>query len=221
MRTPHFLPVLLLAVFCFLPSSSFAQAPKRSGIKEYSPAQASRKADSAEDKRSLAKGNAGKLRSYDHADEIAAQKPPSDPYTILYGVLLALFIGMCCAPVMFKLQRDNKKRLADEASFGRNGEGSGDAAAASGRDGPSDGLAVLDDAGERHPSVPRVSADELRERVWNTLIDAQKWLSAEGVARLAKLDPDQARGELQDLARDGHIEQSKDRTGRPIYKMPA
>lgn len=222
MRTSNFIFVLLLS-FAFTAPSAFAQAPKRP-ISEYSPKQTNRRADTSEEKKSLARGSAGQLRSYDQSDAEHIHQRPRDPYTPLYAIGLILFLSLCCLPVGMKLHRDNQKRLAAEASFGRNQEGSGMSENKSRYDatldGSSDKLATLGDNANNKPSVPLVSPDELRERVWNILIDAQKWLSAEGVARLAQLDPEQAREELQTLVQEGHIEHSKDRTGRPIYKMP-
>lgn len=224
MRTQHILLALLLSLTCLLPAA-FAQAPKRA-LSEYSPTHTSRRADTAEEKRSLARGPGGDLRNYGQSelDQIKQQRP-KDPYRVLYAAALCLFLFVCCAPVAMKLYRDNQKRLAAEATFGRNAAG-GEGAAAQSRytveaGGASNKLATLESGADNMPSVPLVSPEELRERVWNTLLDAQKWLSAEGVARLAKLDPEQTRGELQELVREGHIELSKDRTGRPIYKMPA
>ena len=224
MRTQHTLLALLLSLTCLLPSA-LAQAPKRA-LSDYSSAHTTRRADTAEEKRSLARGPGGNLRNYGQSDlEQIERQRPRDPYTVLYALALCLFLFVVCAPFAIKLYRDNQRRLAAEATFGRNPAG-GEASAVQSRYARDDGnsynkLATLESSAENRPSVPLVSPDELRDRVWNTLIDAQKWLSAEGVARLAKLDPEQARGELQELVREGHIELSKDRTGRPIYKMPA
>lgn len=225
MRTKHLLPILLLSLMCLAPAA-FAQAPKRT-LNEFTPTNKPRRADTTEDKRRLAHGAGANLRSYGQSelDEIA-NKRPKDPLIPLYAIGLGAFLFVFCAPFAIKLYRDNQKRLEAEATFGRNTESGEAPAAGRGRYAADEGassnkLATLDANDESKPSVPLVSSDELRERVWNTLLDAQKWLSAEGVARLAKLDPEQTRGELQELAQEGHIELSKDRTGRPIYKMPA
>ncbi len=225
MRTQHIVLALALSSTCLLPTA-LAQAPNRASLSDYTPAHTDRRADTAEERRRLARGGGGNLRSYGQSelDQIARQQP-KNPLRFMYGLALVLFIFLFCAPFALKLYRDNQKRLAAEASFGRNSEG-GAAAAAQSRysadlGSTSNKLATLEESAENRPSVPLVSPEELRERVWNTLLDAQKWLSAEGVARLARLDPEQARGELQELVREGHIELSKDRTGRPIYKMTA
>jgi hypothetical protein len=223
MRTPNILLALLIVSFvCLAPSAALSQPKRASNLSEFTPRQTSRQ-DASQDKRSLARGPSGELRNFDQSEDMKAMQRPKDPYTPLYALLLVLFLALCCAPVAIKLHGDHKKRLAAESSFGRNSGGSpAKDRFDTSNDGPSDKLATLDTlhGEENKPSVPLVSPDELRDRVWNTLLDAQKWLSVEGVARLAKLDPEQTRGELQELAQEGHIEKSKDRTGRPIYKMP-
>ena len=177
----------------------------------------------APDKRALASGS-NKLRSYGSTGAQEMQEKPSDPLVPVYAIVLCLLIGGGCLPVAMKLMKENNQRLADEATFGRNPDGVGEPV--SRRAGPrnaggSDELARLGDDGDgaESPGMPRLSPEEVHERVWYKLQDSQKWLSAEGVARLAKLDVEQVREELKLLAQDDYIEESRDKTGRPIYKM--
>ena len=160
------------------------------------------------------------------SEDVPAAPPfpctPKDPMTPFYAVILCLLIGAGCLPVAMKLMKENNKRLADEATFGRNPEGVGEPV--SKRAGPrgggtSDKLARVGDAGEESPSMPRLSPEEVHERVWYKLQEVQKFLSAEGVAKLAKLDLEQTREELQMLAKDGYLEVGRDKSGRPIYRI--
>lgn len=175
----------------------------------------------APDKRALASGS-NKLRSFGSTGSQEIKETPKDPMVPLYALVLCLLIGGGCLPVAMKLMKENNKRLADEATFGRNPDGVGEPV--SKRAGPrgggtSDKLARVGDAGEESPSMPRLSPEEVHERVWYKLQEVQKFLSAEGVAKLAKLDLEQTREELQMLAKDGYLEVGRDKSGRPIYRI--
>ena len=226
MRIVQMFAALVLACLLLAPAA-FAQGKRGNmGMKdfEYTPSSGD---SGAVDKRAAVSGGKN-LRSFDGSDELEKKKK-GDPLTPVYALGLIFAICLCCAPVAIKLYSDNKKRLENEAAFGRNPEGVGEPVSRKAADqsrrgrnaSNSSALARTDEAGdeEEMPSIPLASPEEVHNKVWYTLADANKWLSAEGVARLAKLDLEQVRAELANLAQDGHIESSKDRTGRPIYKF--
>lgn len=215
------LAFILVAMLCA--PVALAQNSKRANMRDYTPSNQSQ-GSAPVDKRAMARGGS-QLKDFGSSGKRVEKK--GDPMVPIYALGLVLFLVGGCTPFAMKLIKENNKRLADEASFGRNPEGVGEPVSrgASPRrkdagGNPGSGLAKLDDAvgEEDKPSVPLASPEEVHEKVWYTLGDAGKWLSAEGVARLAKLDVEQCREELKMLAEDGHIDESKDRTGRPIYK---
>lgn len=230
------LAVLLFATLLLMPTA-FAQ-PKKSNLQDFKYDPDANRSGPV-DKRAAVNGNR-KLRAVSEpGDELAKKK--SNPKKPLYALGLAMFLILGCSPLALKLFRENKERLNNQNAFGRNPEGVGEPVYApkkrtdaggvrAGSDprrgrrnasSDSNALARTDEdyGASEKPAMPLVSPEELHEKVWYTLADSGKWLTAESVARMAKLDLEQVREELAALAEEQHIDSTKDRVGRPMYKF--
>ena len=232
------LAVLLFASLLLMPAA-FAQ-PKKANLQNFEYTPSSQGSSGPVDKRAAVNGN--KQLRVDPTSDEAKEKKTGNPNKPFYVIGLILFILAGCSPFAVRLFRENNERLAAQNAFGRNPDGVGEPvhapkkkpSAGEGRIGSdprkrrassadSSALARTDEnyGAEEKPSVPLVSPEELHEKVWYTLADSGKWMTAESVARVAKLDLEQVREELTALAEEQHIESTKDRVGRPMYKFIA
>ncbi len=217
---------LAILFLLMLPLSAGAQ--KRPEVREYSgPTEGPSEAEIAAAKRRAT----GNIDVKEYGKSALPKEKPIPWMAIGLGFLVLLALS----PLAYKTFLSTRKDLEDQATFGRKGTTPPDEKGASSEDKPRPAVrrAQQQAAAPNGEESPQQKANETRmidasalnasanarDLVWNALSQAGQWVSAEWVAKQAKLPAGTTQGEIDTLVAEGYLEQTKDKSGRPVFRV--
>jgi len=148
------------------------------------------------------------------------KEPKRKPFPWL-AVSMALLFAMALSPIAYRLFKSTRKDLEEHSTFGLKGS----RREAREKEGPpSISRRPPARSGKPAQGETRIVADmgrTPRDAVWDAMGSAKSWVTAEWVASTASLGPSEAVDELAALAQEGFLQESQDRSGKQVFRIPS
>jgi hypothetical protein len=223
MRSPAVLLALALA------SAAPASAAQRGGLSEYHPAPASGPAKTNEEIQAEARRAAG-LRDVKGFEVANTPKPRRFPWLATGLAVVALLVA---SPFAYRMFKSTRSDLQDQATFGLSGARRGADEA------PEEGAAAPARIARRPPAraagetrivktpvapgaeakPPPSAPARARDRIWDAVTAANSWVSVEWVSTQSGLSSEVVADEIGALAQEGYLQQTRDRAGKPVFRV--
>lgn len=148
----------------------------------------------------------------------AKEAPKEKPFP-WKGIGLASLVLLVAFPFGFRMYRSTRQDLEDQATFGLKGSAHEREEKAKGGDKGSRRSPTRKKAEAAKPAADAEPVADARDAVWGAISSANNWVGADWVASSAGIPVGQASSELSTLVEEGYVEETRDRSNKPVYRI--
>jgi hypothetical protein len=158
------------------------------------------------------------------------EQPKEKPFPWL-AMSIALAAGLLATPFAYRMYQTTRSDLEDQSTFGmragrRSEHPSADSAESreapqrlsrrpASREAGETRIVGSSAAAQRQLATAAPSA---RDAIWTAVSSANGWVTVNWVATATGLSADEVTDEIRALAAEGHLKETRDRSGTPVYR---
>jgi hypothetical protein len=209
---------LIVLAFVLLASATAFGASKRtgSGLTSFQGGQTQQL--SQEEARKKAAG----IQDVKTFGAVSAKKETPIPWR---GLGLAALLLICAVPAGYQLYKSTRRDLEDQTTFGVKGKTHPAASHRSGKRPPARAKAGASAGGGETRIVDVAEVAEAsanagaRDAIWDAISSAPSWVNLDWVSEASNISVIETEDELSALVEEGYVEEKRDRTGKPIFRV--